>query len=494
MSLLKTAKYAPASLGDVLIVGLGRSGKATLEYCLPLLGSRVESITVHAGGDNDSRAYAATHQQEQVIFQFDNEEFADTYDLGIVSPGISEFSVLYQNAKAACTEFIGEVEFAWRESAADSRWVAVTGTNGKTTTTALTAHLLQKGGFKAQAVGNIGDACIEAVSEGNVDVYVAEVSSYQLASTKRFAPDVAVLLNITPDHLAWHKSFEAYVTAKQKLFGNLTENSTVILNASMPLQEADWERVLDKTLRTLFIIKKIESGTPERSEEEEWCLVEHSLSASLLSQVKNSDNKAWVDTKTLTISLDDNRHEVGVVSELQIKGSHNIENALAAASVAVAFDVDDSVIREGLASFAPLEHRIEPCGVVAGVNFFNDSKATNTDAVIKALSAFDLSRLVLLLGGYDKGTDLAELAEAVRPCKAVVCFGAAGPRFYESLDVDSRYLAGSLEDAVVQARVFASAGDNVLLSPACASFDEFGSFEERGQAFKTLVAAAQREG
>ncbi len=215
-------KRAPESLGRVLVLGLGKSGRAVAEYCLDMLGGRVEALAVAAGAANpDAEAWAAGARERGAVVLFDHEAIEGAYDVCIASPGISQFSDFYASAQAACGEVISEVEFAWRESAASSKWVAVTGTNGKTTTTALTCHLLRQAGYAAAAVGNIGDTCIQAVAAGGTDVYVAEVSSYQLASTRHFAPNVAVVLNITPDHLAWHRSHENYAEAKWKVLANL---------------------------------------------------------------------------------------------------------------------------------------------------------------------------------------------------------------------------------------------------------------------------------
>ena len=213
--LLADRKQAPVDLGRVLILGLGKSGKAVTSYCLNLLGTRVQALAIAAGTySREADAWAAEARRQGATVLFDHEVIEGAYDLCIASPGISQFSDFYRSAEAACAEVISEVEFAWRESAKASRWVAVTGTNGKTTTTALTAHLLKEAGFAAAAVGNIGETCIDAVAAGATDIYVAETSSYQLASTKDFAPDVAIMLNITPDHLAWHRSHENYAEAK----------------------------------------------------------------------------------------------------------------------------------------------------------------------------------------------------------------------------------------------------------------------------------------
>ena len=305
-------------------------------------------------------------------------------------------------------------------------------------------------------MGNIGDPCIEAVAAGRTDVYVAEVSSYQLASTARFAPNVAVLLNITPDHLHWHRSFEAYRDAKLKLLANLpgVPGAVAVLDATNDVVRAEVRR-----------LRALDAG-------------ERGFSY---------------------VALKGAEHAAARVEELQIKGEHNASNALAVAAAALALGVHESDVAEGLRTFAPLEHRIEPCGSVAGVRCYNDSKATNVDATLKALAAFPEARPVVLLGGDDKGTDLAPLVEAAHAhAGAVVCFGDAGERFaaaFEAADAQApagfaAARAAHLADAFDAALALASAGDVVLLSPACASFDEFCSFEERGAAFKTLVADA----
>lgn len=215
------------------MLGLGASGAAVGRYCARLLGSRVDSLTIAAGADNDkARDVARDLEQAGATVLFETYRFDGAFDVCIASPGISENSEFYRAAACCSEEVISEVEFAWRESAADSTWIAITGTNGKTTTTALAAHILATNGRQAKAVGNIGDTCIEAVASGQVDTYVAEVSSYQLASTRRFKPEVAVLLNITPDHLKWHGSLEAYASAKRKVYANCDGSCAVVMDTT----------------------------------------------------------------------------------------------------------------------------------------------------------------------------------------------------------------------------------------------------------------------
>ncbi len=476
-----TKKHAALKLGKVLVLGLGKSGKATSEYCLDLLGERIDSLTVAAGAlKPEVQEYAACLEARGARVLFETYDFEDSYDLAIASPGISEFSDFYLNARAHASEVISEVEFAWRESAKDSCWLAVTGTNGKTTTTALAAHLLKACGLNAAAVGNIGDTCIAAVAAGKTDYYVAEVSSYQLASTKDFCPDVAVLLNITPDHVKWHHSLENYAQAKKKIYANLAKGGTaVVMDAT--------NDVVRSFVRELKAIPDAERG---------FAYIPMGSADGIYSSMHEkcgSANAAYLGPNDeLIIEWNGIKHTLVEASELQIAGEHNASNALAAAAGALALACDPEKVCEGLRSFAPLEHRIEPCGTVAGIRFYNDSKATNVDATLKALAAFGQERPIVLLGGDDKGTDLSELvAQSEAHCKAVVCFGEAGARFLAAFENSSlpHYSAGKLESALDEAISHAQAGDIIVLSPACASFDEFSGFEERGRVFKDMVAS-----
>lgn len=492
--LVEGRKHAPRRLGRVLVLGLGKSGRAAVEYLLPLLGGRVEALAVAAGARTPaSEEFAAHACAGGAMAAFEDaavgelaERSGGFFDLCVASPGIPESSALYASAAAVSAEVVSEVEFAWRESAADSRWAAVTGTNGKTTATALLAHVLAAAGFDAHAVGNIGDPCIAQVGAGGAEVYVAEVSSYQLASTRLFAPDVAVLLNITPDHLHWHGTFEAYRDAKLKLLSNLPSvpGAVAVLDAANDVVRAEARR-----LRALA------------PEERGFAYVPMGTAAGLCGDMRaacGSDNAAFLDEDgALTVALDGREHVLARADELQVKGEHNASNALAAAAAALALGAPQAAVADALRTFPPLEHRIEPCGEAAGALCYNDSKATNVDATLKALEAFPEARPLVLLGGDDKGTDLAPLVAAAHAhARAAVCFGAAGERFEEAFaraadraPADFALArAAHLEDALDAALALARPGDVVLLSPACASFDEFASFEERGRVFKKLVA------
>lgn len=487
-ALIAGRKHAPERLGRVLVLGLGKSGRAAVDYCAGLIGSRVDALVVAAGAHSaEADAFAASARERGAEVLFDHETIEGSYDLCIASPGIPQTSAFYRSAEAASGEVVSEVEFAWRESAAESRWVAITGTNGKTTTTSLAAAALRAAGFSARAVGNIGDVCLAAVAAGGTDVYVAEVSSYQLASTRLFAPDVAVILNITPDHLSWHGGFEAYAEAKYRALANLSHvpGALAVLAAT------------DETVRAK--VRELKAAGPARGFDYVPVGTAAGVRESMIERC-GADAAAFLEPDgTLRIDVRGETHRIGTADELPVKGDHNIENALAAGASAIALGASDEAIRRAFATFSPLEHRIEPCGTVGGVSFVNDSKATNVDAAIRAFTAFPDGRTVVLLGGCDKMTDLAPLVEATRAhAKAAVCFGDAGGRFAAAF-ADARpegfpvVRAARLADAFATACSLAEPGDTVLLSPACSSFDEFSCFEERGEAFKALVAARAAE-
>ncbi len=480
-----------------------------------MIPERLESLTVYAGASTDaSLAWVADHceQLEGADIIFDTESIEGSFDLCIASPGISEFSAFYQNAKAVSAEIISEVEFAWRESASSSRWIAITGTNGKTTTTSLIAHILKEVGANACAVGNIGDACIEAVekdvreaaeretpehearggarvaSEHDASlrasdrIYVVETSSYQLASIKDFAPDVAVILGITPDHLTWHKTHENYAKAKFKLLSNLADNAGVAVLDALNDEVRAKVRELKAATGT-GAIAYIPIGTAKG--------IDHDMRAAC-----GSANSAFIDGDArLHVAFSGEDHVLIETGDLKLEGTHNRLNALAAASACVAIGAPDDAIGHGLRTFEAREHWIEPAGSWHGIDFFNDSKATNVDATLVAITAFLPKRPIVLLGGRDKLSPLDDLVgSCMQHAKAVICYGESKDRFLEAFlsfqgkDGFAVLEAKGMDDAFDAALGIAEHGDVVLLSPACASFDEFTCFEERGDHFKELVA------
>ena len=450
----------------VLILGLGLSGVVAARQAL----AQGDTVTIYAGASSDATCGAAREfEQQGVPVLFDAEDVRGSYELCVACPGIPATGAFYQSALAASDELISEPEFAWRLS--PQGWLAVTGTNGKTTTTTLIAHLLRACGTPAALCGNtqattVTDAVLHRAPGQAI---VAELSSYQLASTRRFSPRVAVLLNITSDHLSWHGSQQAYAAAKLRLLANLGPGSCAVICADVPGREELEAQLLSAGARVVVV------GLPR---------------ARGCAYADEQGTLRYVDSTGTAYAL------CGA-GELRIKGSHNVENALAAAAAAIDFGCEPCALGRALTSFAPLQHRIEPCGQAGGVAFYDDSKATNVDATLKALTAFAGQPVVLLVGGRDKGTDLSQLVAACRAtCRAVVCYGEGGPRFAAAFAGSGVMCvrAGKLAEAFQRALELAHPGDAVLLSPACASFDEFTGFAQRGDAFKQLVAQAAGRG
>lgn len=505
------------TLGDVCILGVGKTGVAVAQYLLDLPRGTVRSITMYGGTQSGAHARepqtheaqvheAHTHESQQQQQPADDplQNLADAgvrlvlgtdevkapanvaaYNLTITSPGIPPFSRFYQTAASCSKTMIGEPEFAWRQS--PDKWIGITGTNGKTTTTTLIAALLQQAGLLAKAVGNIGTLSIANVAKRPADEwFVAELSSFQLAETQHLHPRVAILLNITPDHLSWHKTLQNYVAAKERIFAQLDAGDLAVISSDSNLTPIV-ERLHKRGLRVCICDTAADPHTP--------CA-------------------AFVAERTLYVRLDAKLYALLGVDELTLKGTHNIQNVLAACACALDLGLSVESICQTLRSFSPLEHRIEPVATdAAGIHYINDSKATNTDAVVKALTAFPKGKVILLAGGHDKHTELTEFNQAVlESCKAVVCFGEAASRLSEALSTyqeqtqvsgqnqtsqqDQRQTddprlriehAKHLADALQQAIALAHKGDYVLLSPACSSFDEFSGYEERGCVFKQLV-------
>ena len=455
-------------LGNVCVLGIGKTGVVGADYLAGQLGNRVDSVTVYGGGKSRMGKEAERLQGRGVRVVVGTEELDGSYDLAVASPGISEFSAFFASAREHASEVIGEPEFAWRES--PDRWVAITGTNGKTTTTTLTAELLRADGLSAQTVGNIGTVATGQVGgRGFGTWFVAELSSFQLATTRRLHPRVACLLNVTPDHVEWHKTLQNYAAAKEKVFRNLAASDLAVVSDEDEWCRAIIARLEGRGLRVCHLNVHSDPGTT--------CA-------------------AFARQGRLVVRLDGVEHELVSVGNLPIKGEHNLQNALAASVIALEVGVAEKAVCHGLLSFRALEHRIEPCGEMGGVQFVNDSKATNTDAVEKALTAFTPGKVIVLLGGHDKGTDLGSLAHAVAArCKVAVCYGDAAPRMAKAMedagaDMGLRVLrAPHMAQALDAGIAVAEPGDTVLLSPACSSFDEFSGFEERGRVFKDLVSS-----
>lgn len=443
-----------SSLGNIVVAGLGKSGLATCQYLLAH-AELFDELTIVDTREEPQHVAELGTLPEHVHTRFGIDEFDEglTCDVAIVSPGLVPTTALYQSIVRNSQRVISEIEFAFEQHPAN--WIAITGTNGKTTTTALTTHILRGAGLNAVSVGNIGTPAIMAVDEATPDtIFVAEVSSFQLHEVDTFKPRVAALLNITPDHINWHGSMEAYAEDKAHVFAQCSTGDVVLING-------------DDELSAPYIEQAGEKGAEVRA-----------------IRLKDGDLAQWTSPE-----------------RLNIKGPHNISNALFAAYAAKAFGVSDEIIARELESFMPVEHRLQFVTEVAGAAWYNDSKATNPDAVFKALSAFDTQGIVLLVGGRNKGNrfiDLARYAFAKPNFKNAICFGEAGQLIFDDFsNVESEVCESgekqatrrceTMDEAMKLARSLASQGDCVVLSPACASFDEFDSFEQRGEVFMNTV-------
>ena len=440
----------------VLVVGLGKSGLAAALF----LRRRGAQVTV-----SDVRSAEALTKEipalldEGVMVEAGGHGVLTfrRQDLIVVSPGVPLDTPELVQAKSFGLSIIGEVELASRFL--KGRMLAITGSNGKTTTTALVGEILKKSGLPTLVAGNIGVPIIGLVDESTADTWsVLEVSSFQLESTIEFHPSIAVILNITPDHLDRHGSFENYARAKEKIFAAMDGNDAVVLNADNP-PAADAAR---RTNARVY-----------------WFSIEHPV-----------EQGAWLEDGYVVYrqSKDEIPEQIMPLKSIPLKGAHNVENVLAAVVSARLAGVPANAVRSGVEAFQAVEHRLEYVATINGVEFYNDSKATNVDATAKAVAAFS-SGIHLILGGKDKGSDYTLLNPLLRErVRAVYTIGSAAAKIESQLrGVIPLLSCGTLDKAVNEAAGAAHSGEVVLLAPACSSFDQFDNYEHRGRVFKELV-------
>lgn len=374
------------------------------------------------------------------------------------SPGIPEKNAMVKKIRAAGITIISEIEFAYRYKG-DSKIIAITGSNGKTTTTALTYHIYKNGGLDCAMVGNIGYSFARQVVLNPKPLYVAEISSFQLDDIKTFRPDIAILTNITEDHLdRYDYNMQNYVDSKFRIVENQLPDDIFIYNIDDEVTMKNINNYhIKSTLYPITMSKELPQGA-------------YLINAAMHLKWKGEE---------VEMSIED----------FALKGKHNQYNSMAASLASTAVDIKKEVIRESLITFQSLEHRMETVATIKGVTFINDSKATNVNSTWFALESM-LHPVVLILGGVDKGNDYAILEELVKEkVKAIVVLGVDNQKIHEALGafVPAIADATSAEEAVQKAFRFATKGDVVLLSPACASFDLFKNYEDRGQQFKHAV-------
>jgi len=376
----------------------------------------------------------------------------------IKSPGIKENAPIVVAAREKGIPVISEIEFAARYT--DAVKICVTGSNGKTTVTNLIYHMMKRAGKRVAMTGNVGNSFAMAVAKGGVDYFVIELSSFQLDGMYDFRAEVAIMMNITPDHLdRYGYDFQNYVDSKFRIARNQTKSDYFIYWADDP--------VVDKELR--------------RKE----------MGATLLafSDVRSDNMTAYIKDNNLTINLNNTKTDLMTIHDLALKGRHNTYNSMAAAIAGKLLNIKNDIIRESLVDFKGVEHRLEPVIRVSGINFINDSKATNVNSTWYALECMT-TKVVWIVGGIDKGNNYSELFQVVaEKVKAIVCLGRDNRNIVDAFTgkVATIVETTSMKEAVRSAYYLAGKGDTVLLSPACASFDLFGNYEERGREFKAAV-------
>jgi UDP-N-acetylmuramoylalanine--D-glutamate ligase len=379
-------------------------------------------------------------------------------DLIVISPGVPVKLPPLELARSRGVAVWSEIELAWRFLR--GKLVAITGSNGKTTTTSLVAHILKNAGIPTLVGGNIGVPLVSLIEEStDSSVTVAEISSFQLEATEAFRPGIGVLLNLTPDHLDRHPSFEEYADAKMRMFENQLEGDTAVLNADDP---------------------EVTRRMPSRPH------------VFWFSRQKRVAAGAFLRDGQIIFRDDGTEVAMARRDEIRLRGEHNVENVLAACAAAYLAGATPAAIASGVKTFQGVEHRLEFVAEVSGVKFYNDSKATNVDAALKAIEAFP-EPLVVILGGTDKGSPYTPLREPLRErANLAILIGAAADRIAADLDDAVPVVhAGTLDRAVQLAVERARRGDTVLLAPACSSFDQFENYEHRGRTFKELVARFQ---
>ena len=437
----------------VLVVGLARSGMAAIKVLHELGADIVLSERKPA---EELKELATLKELGVTIVGQDMEVFDQHYDLCVKNPGVPYRSPFMKALAMHGVPVITEIELAF-QVAKPQHYIAITGTNGKTTTTTLVYEILNKAfPGKAHLCGNIGIPLCEIVMEEGLmeesDHYIAlEISNYQLVNIDRFRPDVATIINLTPDHVDFMGSLEAYYKSKTEVYRNMTPEDTFLLNADDP--------VLAEYVKKYPVPATVRSFSLDRTDTDN-CV---------------RDGQLYVGDEPVL-----------PLSSIRLPGKHNLQNVMIAVSTAKVLGIANETIREVVEGFTGVEHRIEFVREKDGVRYYNDSKGTNTDATVTALKAFDKG-VILLIGGFEKGLPMDDVKAHLGCVKKVIGYGACGPRLVADTVGEDGIVVTTLDEAVAEAVKIAESGDTVLLSPTTSSFDQYTCFEERGDHFKKLV-------
>lgn len=450
----------------VLVLGAGKTGIASANFLIGKANEVLLSESKNITQELQEKINQLIKSGVKIEVGRHSDDFIKKSNLVVISPGISPNTEVIKKINSSDIPIISDIELA--KSFIDKPIIAVTGTNGKTTTTSLITHLINSSGKKAISCGNIGKPLIELEKKDieNIDYCVLEISSYQIYYSPDLSCEIAVCLNITPDHLDWHGNFKHYADTKKKLFLQQSSDSWAILNYN------------DNLLKNLKTKNKIFYFTSFIEDKEIF---------------KSLSYLAYLEDEELKIKEKNEIFNIINKNELRIIGNHNIENALASIAVLKIINTKNSIVKDGLKSFEGVEHRLEYIKNILGKDFYNDSKATNPEATIKAIEALghkQNKKLTLILGGKDKKTSLNEIISKIKEhVSEVILFGEAKERFKQELS-NNNYIelktVNNLSEAVTTS--LKSKTDIVLFSPACSSFDMFKNYEERGKIFKDLVS------
>lgn len=446
----------------VLVLGLGISGLSTVK-ALDSLESQI--IVYDSKTEIELKDFFNEISDIHIEKWLNKKEiYLENIDLIVKSPGIPPTSEILLEAYRQNIEVITDIELAYRISPTE-KIIAITGTNGKTTTTTLVGEIIKKANYNIHLAGNIGVGILwDMVNAKADDVFVIEASSFQLENTVSFRPQISLILNITPDHLDWHGSLEHYIDSKKKIFQNQTEKDFTILNYDDPII-----RKMADDLKSNII----------------WFSVNEKLNKGI-----------YIDGEEIVINDGENIIKVMTYKDIKILGKHNLENVLGSIGICYAMDIDMKTIAQSIREFKGVEHRIEYVTNINGISFYNDSKGTNPESTIKAIEAID-SPIILIAGGYNKGSEFDNLVKSFNnKIKGLVLLGETKEKIKQAAEkagIINIHLVEDMKEAVKLSYSLGESEDNILLSPACASWGMYNNFEERGQDFKNAVYALKED-
>lgn len=441
----------------VLVLGLAKSGLAATRLLLKLNAT----VTVNDGSPKEKIAVydeLVSQGVEMITGSHPDELFERDFDFVVKNPGIKYTMPFIQRLEERHIPIYTEIELAY-QVAKPQHYIAITGTNGKTTTTTLVYEILKSHFAHTHVAGNIGTPLCEVVLnehllENEGHYIVLEMSNFQLLNIDRFKPEISTIINLTPDHLDYMRNVDEYYASKTRIYKNQDQQDYFILNEDDPV---------------IAVYTK-----------------QYPIPSSVVPFSMEHESKVSIENHHIIFD----HEEVLDINDIRMVGKHNVQNVMIAITIAKLLNIPNDIIATTIKNFHGVEHRVEFVREFDGVRYYNDSKATNTDATIIAIKAFE-DPLILLLGGHDKGLDLTELKSYADPLKQVICFGEAGKRFSEAFD--HAILVDHLKDAVIKSKEIAKPGDVVLLSPSTSSFDEFSGYEERGRYFKNIVNSLECE-